>query len=241
MIDHLHTLVGAYALDALTPPEELSFEDHLDSCASCREELQSLRATAARLGSAAAVPPAPGVRIRLMEAVRRTPQERPRVVAVTQSRWRRQLPLLAAAAAVLAVVASLGAFAVEQDRVNSVVQAQSSVSQVLGARDAQDSTVHLQGGGRMRVVSSPALDSAVVVMADLPDPGESSTYQLWQIGASGRPMSAGVIDRQQLGQPALQLLPDLQSATALAVTVEPVGGSTKPTTRPLATVDLTKS
>lgn len=242
MSDDLHTLVGAYALDALAPSEEVRFEDHLATCAACRQELDELLATAARLGEAVALPPPPEMRLRLMEAVRRTPQERPLVASIRPTGWRRQAPLLLAAAAVLAVVASLGAFFVERERLEDVQASQSTVSSVLIAPDAQDSTTELDDGGRVRVVSSVALDQAVVLMADMPSPGAEKSYELWSVGDDG-PVSEGVIAASDLGSANLHLVDALDAASALAVTVEPEGGSPtgKPTSDPVVSVDLTNT
>ncbi|MDQ3628635.1 MAG: anti-sigma factor [Actinomycetota bacterium] len=239
MSDDLHTLVGAYALDALAPSEEVRFEDHLATCSACRQELDELLATAARLGEAVAVAPSPEVRRRLMEAVRRTPQERPLVASIRPGGWRRQAPLLLAAAAVLAVVASLGAFFVERERLEDFQASQSTLSSVLTAPDAQDTTTRVDGG-RVRVVSSPALDQAVVLMADMPSPGENKAYELWSVGDDG-PVSEGVISTSDLGSAGLHLIDTLDAASSLAMTVEPEGGSPtgKPTSDPVVSVDLT--
>jgi len=241
MSDDLHTLVGAYALDALAPSEEVRFEDHLATCAACRQELDELLATVARLGEAVAMPPPPEMRLRLMEAVRRTPQERPLVARMRPKGWRRQAPLLLAAAAVLAVVASLGAFVVERERLEEVQAAQSTLSSVLTAPDAQDATAELDGG-RVRVVSSLALDQAVVLMADMPSPGAGKSYELWSIGDDG-PVSEGVLPASDPGSADMHLIDELDAAGALALTVEPEGGSPtgKPTTNPVVSVDLTST
>jgi len=238
--DDLHTLVGAYALDALTPSEEVRFEDHLATCAACRQELDELLATAARLGEAVAVPPDPQMRARLMEAVRRTPQERPMVVHIRPSGWRRQAPRLLAAAAVVAVVASLGAFFVERERLQEFQASQSTLSTVLTAPDGRDSVEELDNGGRLRVVSSMALDQAVVLTADLPPPGDDKAYELWSVGDDG-PVSEGVISAAVLGSADLHLVDSLDAAATLALTVEQEGGSPtgKPTTNPVVSVDLT--
>lgn len=240
MSDDLHTLVGAYALDALSPSEEVRFEDHLATCAACRQELGELLATAARLGEAVAMTPAPEMRTRLMEAVRRTPQERPLLASIRPGGWRQQAPRLLAAAAVLAVVASLGAFFVERERLQDVQSAQSALSSVLTAADAQDTTEEFDNGGRLRVVSSAALDQAVVLMADMPSPGDDRSYELWSVGDDG-PVSEGVVSAADLASPDLRLIDALDAASTLAVTVEPAGGSPsgKPTTDPIVSVDLT--
>ena len=54
----IHTLSGAYALDALDPAQAAAFERHLESCEPCREEVSSFRAAVAAMAEdAAAVPP----------------------------------------------------------------------------------------------------------------------------------------------------------------------------------------
>ena len=47
----LHLLTGSYALDALTGDEQADFEEHLDRCPACAEEVRGLRETAARLAA----------------------------------------------------------------------------------------------------------------------------------------------------------------------------------------------
>src|ERR671929_154341 len=51
----VHTLSGAYALDALDPEEASEFRAHLEGCAACRQEVRELRDAAASMGAAAAV------------------------------------------------------------------------------------------------------------------------------------------------------------------------------------------
>ena len=47
----VHTLSGAYALDALTEIERAGFARHLAECAVCATEVAEFRETAARLGA----------------------------------------------------------------------------------------------------------------------------------------------------------------------------------------------
>ena len=61
----IHTLAGAFALDALTEFERASFARHLTECESCAAEVAELTETAARLAAPAwETPPA-----RLRDAV----------------------------------------------------------------------------------------------------------------------------------------------------------------------------
>jgi len=45
----VHQLLGAYLLGGLEPDEARAFEDHLDSCADCRQELEELASLPALL------------------------------------------------------------------------------------------------------------------------------------------------------------------------------------------------
>ena len=67
--DHdLHTLAGAYVLDAITDAERARFAAHLADCAGCRDEVDELREAAARLGTAHAVRPRPELREQTIRA-----------------------------------------------------------------------------------------------------------------------------------------------------------------------------
>jgi len=239
MSEDLHTLVGAYALDAVSFEERDHFEQHLHKCVACRDELAGLEATTSRLGVAVAAPPNPELRVRVLAAAARTPQERTVMGTVLQGPWHRWGPRLLAAAAVLAVVASIGAFVVEQERRQDVEQQQVAVSAVLAAEDAEDQALTLDNGARLRVVSSPSLGQAVVVSSDMPEAGPGKDYEVWAVGEEG-PVSAGLMKPGESGRPQAQIVDGLDDASTLAITVEPEGGSPsgKPSTKPIATVDL---
>jgi anti-sigma-K factor RskA len=238
MSDNVHTLVGAYALDAVTADEREVFEQHLHTCAACREELVGLQATSARLGVAVAAPPSADLRARVLAAAARTPQERPRVATVLPGPWRRWAPALAAAAAVLAVVGSLGAYVVERGRAQDAQDQQAAIAEVLAAPDANLQALTLDGA-RLRVISSPTLGQAVVTSAEMPAPDEGKDYELWAVDADGAE-SVGLMEPDPDGDPQTQLVDDLDGATALAITVEQEGGSPSraPTSDPIVTVDL---
>lgn len=69
MTTDLHTLTGAYALDALPGPERAAFEAHLDGCEPCRAEVAELVATAARLGETLHAAPPPGLREQVLARI----------------------------------------------------------------------------------------------------------------------------------------------------------------------------
>ncbi|GGO79858.1 anti-sigma factor [Wenjunlia tyrosinilytica] len=65
----LHTLTGAYAVHALFGREREAFLRHLVVCEACAQEVRELEATAARLGSAAAVTPPPRMKEQVLARI----------------------------------------------------------------------------------------------------------------------------------------------------------------------------
>ena len=65
-------------------------------------------------------------------------------------------------------------------------------------------------------------------------PPEGHTYQAWQI-VDGAPVSVGVLHTHS-GQVAFSA--DLSAASAIALSLEPLGGSAAPTTPPILVTEL---
>ena len=220
----LHQLAAAYALDALEPDERERFEDHLAACSDCTADVAEFRATAHHLAAAAAVAPPPELRAEILSRVAVTPQPSAADGRPAAGRWR-VLPL--AAAAVMIVVA-LGMAVVargaltERDRADELLA-------VLASADA--SVVQLQPAdvaGTVRVVWSPSEEAAVVVGADLPDPGDELTYELWALAADG-PRSAGLFIPDSEGRVEQRLDLPADPERGWGITIEPAGGSPQPT------------
>ena len=68
----VHTLVGPYAMDAISAPDRARFDRHLARCEDCAREIASLREATARLAAAAAVSPPPALKARVMAAAAAT-------------------------------------------------------------------------------------------------------------------------------------------------------------------------
>lgn len=77
----LHTLTGAYAVDALPEEERELFEAHLAVCGACEQEVRELQATAARLGAISVAGPSAGLRGRVLAEIDGVRQERPESAA----------------------------------------------------------------------------------------------------------------------------------------------------------------
>ncbi|MGW2282116.1 anti-sigma factor [Streptomyces sp. NPDC001770] len=260
-----HDASGAYALHALPEDERLAFERHLAECESCREEVAGLQATAALLGVAAAVTPPVALRDEVLRKVAATPQEKrvgprrspapPRQAPVA---WQpapaapaadgrahapsRNLPRLALAACVAAVLA-LGVatwqYREAEDARTGARQArerQDEVARVLTAPDVQLETQGLRGGGTATVAVSRSENAATLAVHDLPRLPAGNVYEAWFI-EGGKPVPAGLLSRDP-GRRLTFLDGPVDDATAVALSVEPAGGSEQPTTVPLGAVPL---
>jgi anti-sigma-K factor RskA len=237
----LHTLTGGYALDALDAEERVEFEQHLDECESCRQEVAELSATSARLGAAAWSPAPAGLRARVLAEVAGTRQQPPLVDQSASARrradlaWFRQ-PLGVAASILLVLTLGLAAFATAQSRrADQAEQLATRIAAVATDPGAVKATRPLPSGGQGTLVS--ARGQAIFRASGLPALPGDRTYQLWVIDASGGARSAGVLGRA-VGGDVQQFVPHVAAAETIGLTVEPSGGSEAPTSDPLLTVPV---
>ncbi|QKW37701.1 anti-sigma factor [Actinomadura sp. NAK00032] len=235
MSDDPHALAGAYALDAIDDAAERRlFEAHLAGCEACATELREFRETTARLAMAAAEAPPAALRGRVLAAVRDVRQLPPappgRAAAPrTARRWRRAAVAGLAAAACLVTAASVGAVIRERHRVERTEAAYREVASVLSAPDARAATGRAAGGGTVTIVASALRGRVVVSASGLRALPPSKAYQLWLIDPAG-PRSAGLLPADRKGP---VVAGTWRPSDRLGVTVEPAGGSARPTTEPL--------
>ena len=227
----LHSLLAPYALDALDTDERSRFETHLDQCGDCRTELAGFVATATRLGGAQSHTPPAGLRDRLLATVASTPQERPVVTALAQrGAFRRTVPRLAMAAAFMVGAVGVGGYFVEHDQASEYRADRDAITSVLAAADADTATKRFDGGGNVRLISSAAKDSAVIIASDLPGLKGGRVYQVWLV-KDDSPESQGMF-----ASSGSMIMKGLDGVDRVAITVEPRGGSKQPTTTPIATI-----
>ena len=238
----IHTLAGAYALDAIDDVERARFGRHLAACSSCRAEVAELTETMATLSEATAEVPPDRLRAATLARSLATAQSHrvthPRVNGLPAVRWQR----VTAAAAL--VVALAGAAAVGYEvanhsagTANSRVSAENKqIAAVLAAPDARLHTATATGGGQVTVVTSRSHNEAVAVLNKLPSPGADHTYQLWVI-SNGTPRSAGFLATGSTG--GTELVSGVRGAQSVGITREPAGGSKTPTPPLVAQLPLT--
>ena len=228
MSTDLHTLSGAYAIDALSPAEAEEFEKHLDQCPACRDEVLELQAAAARMGASEATMPPPSLKARVLAAADELPQLPPKVTAIEERRSRRWVPRLAglAAAAVLLAAAAVGISRPwEQD---PPPVAGNPVSEVFNAPDAHVATVKTADGHRLTVATSPDSGQMALETESLGRLRGDKVYQMWA-EHNKKVTSIGVIE--DLGDGKVMPIPTY--GTRVTITVEPEGGSRKPTSPPI--------
>ncbi|MEV7603238.1 anti-sigma factor [Kitasatospora sp. NPDC089797] len=242
-----HTLTGAYAAHALDPEESAAFELHLADCPACAQEVAGFAATLARLGSAGAVVPPEALKVRVMAALPGVRQEAPRTAAGPGSArpgrragaWTKF-----ALAACLAVATGAGALAVQQhgqaerarDRAAAVQQESDRLTALLTAPDARTVTGSATGGsGVGTVVWSQERGRAAFLASGMPVPAAGTTYELW-FDDAGTMRPAGLLPS---GEGALLLSGPLRGAKGVGVTVEPAGGSAKPSGAPVMLLAFT--
>ena len=257
----IHTLTGAYALNALPEDERAAFEEHLDRCDACALETAEFLATAAKLGGLLHEPAPAELKASILDEVDRTRQDRPstggdaQVVDLSSRRaappaWVTWVTASAAAVAAIAVVVmgvQLGSVNDRLEQAESIasqaaqqldeVQSRSArIEQLLAAPDIQTISYE-QEEVQGRLVVSDELGEAVFVASGLDPAPHEHTYELWVIGDDGA-VPAGLFDVDD-GATVTQIVEgDFASAAALGVTVEPAGGSPQPTTDPVMVMEL---
>ncbi|MBQ0878946.1 anti-sigma factor [Streptomyces rochei] len=252
----LHSLAAPYALDALDGAERDRFERHLRTCDRCAAETRALSEDAVRLAWSTAAPAPAALRDRVLAAVRTTAQE----PAPGRGRPARRLPphvwggpptpersrplgrrpplppFATATAAAALVVASL--FAVQADRTraerDTARDRAREIAHVLAAPDARAAHGEDDGGRGIGVVASASEGRAVVTLSGYREPSGDRVHQLWVMRPGAEARSLGLFE----GDTPLVATGLDRSATSLAVTVEPGGGSHRPTSRPVLQLTL---
>jgi anti-sigma-K factor RskA len=239
MSTDLHTLSGAYAIDALSPAEAAEFEKHLDDCPACRDEVRELQGAAARLGAGEASVPPPSLKARVLAAADQQPQLRPKVADLAARRSLRWVPRAAAALAGVAAAAVLGIAALggigwptgDGGR-DAPPVAGNEVSQVFEAPDAHVETVKTADGHRLTVATSSDSGQMAIRTTTLAKLKGDRVYQMWA-KHNGRVTSVGLIEDLSAGK----VMPIPTYGTTVAITVEPEGGSKQPTNPPIVEMD----
>jgi anti-sigma-K factor RskA len=256
--EELRSQLGAFVLGALAPAEQAEVRAHLAGCDECAAEVRSLRPVVDSLAwSVEPVEPPAAVRERILSATAKSAAI-PAAAPSTGTRRGSVLPWLAAAAS-LVLAAALGVYAsqlrgrvqtLEQELREAILQVQAGERQTAQARlvatnaerqlsvlAAPDVTqVALKGQAVAPQASARALWSRsrglLLAASNLPALPPGRTYQFWVISGKMPPISDGWIFKTDAsgGVTTMFTTPaTLPAPTAMAVSIEPDGGTTSPT------------
>ena len=253
-----HQLSGAYALDAVTAEEAAEMERAMAASEDLRSEVAELTDTAVLLGLAVpSAEPPPALRSRLLAAIETTPQlprrlPPPQQEPVDQSpaaevpdpraqeaqrRWfARPGVLLAAIAAAAALLFGAGVLVDGVLRTGSSPSASPTFSQIQAAADVRHRTARVAGGGEVALYWSQQLGASAVVVTGRSAP-TGKALQLWRM-EGGSAKSAGLYRATDGGRSQV-LKGAMHKGQVFGITVEPEGGSPKPTTAPIVAIPIT--
>jgi anti-sigma-K factor RskA len=259
--DEVSELLGAFALDAVEHDEYEEIEAHLAECPRCRAEVDAHREVAAALGNsveplpdglwesiATRLPPRPDEGRPPMPLLLRAGDEAdedgrtttrkfrgPRGTRSSRSRLA-AVGSVAVAAAAAAIV--LGVNLVHDD--NQISKLQHAIG--TSSHTAVQAALHTPGSELVNVKSPSHQQLAqfvvvpdgqgYLVKSNLPALASGQTYQLWGV-INRRSISLGL-----MGQSPSQVTftsAGSRTPSALAITVEPAGGSVTPTAPMLGT------
>lgn len=228
-----------YALDAVSEEERNTLKDYISGDtpevrSAFDQRVSSARETLALAYAVDEVEPPPGLFDKIVKSLPAegaapappTAKSDDQPVDELASRRDRRRPslgrwLIAAAAA---VVVAVGGVTVAQN-----LQPASTQEQILQAADVQRQEIAIGETGTAELAYSKAQDAAVVTLDGVPAPPEGKVYQMWRLPADGAsPESLGTMTGEDVAHTELTV-EGINSYTALAITVEPEGGSEQPT------------
>jgi anti-sigma-K factor RskA len=234
--DEMLDAVAAYALGALSPHEASEVVAHLRDCPECRAEYRLLQPAVtavaysaeacADAGSGATVA-SPLLKARIMKQVRgeiRRPRE--------SRRW----PAYAAAAACLALAIIAGGFDLSlSDRLNRERAQIAEQNQTIADFMAPDSHRRAFAHGEVLMHGQ----RLYIAMRDMPMPPRGKVYQAWTLAKGAKNVAPSkTFMPAATGMTVVRLPEAATTLAAVAVSIEPEGGSQQPTSKPIAMVSL---
>ncbi|MFY9559916.1 MAG: anti-sigma factor [Terriglobales bacterium] len=235
--------LALYALGSLTGDERAVLERHLEGCAPCRRELESLRGDLSLLSLTTAGPKPPArSKQRLMAAIAAEPRRPMAVPTPARSRsWWGLLGWVAAAAMVLWCVGLLVRNSSLQRDVASLraqftgqqIELQQAKEIVATLLDPDAKKVELVATGskpqpRGKAIYQRRNRSLIFLASSLPPLPPEKIYELWLFPANGgAPIAAGLFKPDARGNATVvnPPLPEGIEAKNFAVTLEPESGS----------------
>jgi len=240
---------AALAIGALSLAEAERVRAHLAICEECRAEYVALAPLVGAISTPEAdlAPPSPLLRERIMAQVAPGAKVRSLPRSTRAPAW--PLYLVAAASFVAALVSTFN-LATTRESMNQMK------TRVVALQRRVDSLTHSLQSAQMAAIDLTSADATrmpvhhgeivmrhgrmYLAMHDMPMPPRGHVYQAWVMPRGGKkiePSATFMPDRD-----GVAVVPiaehDAGSMTEVAVSVEPVGGSKQPTTKPMFVASL---
>ena len=236
--DELLDNVAAYALGVLPPAEAAAVESHLQTCKQCRAEYEYLRPAVTAVAYSAeactdeksgGVAASPLLKARIMRRVRTE------AAAARPTRLRFGPGYVVAAACLaIAILAAFTAFSLNR-RLNQELAQSALQSQTIADLTSPQSAHYRFASGEVVTHS----DRLYLTMHGLAAPPPGRVYQAWTLAkGSTRVAPSSTFVPANGGTAVLRLPQSATNVVAVAVSVEPEGGSQQPTTKPIALVKI---
>jgi anti-sigma-K factor RskA len=239
--ERFEDLRDAYVLGALPEEERLEFERYLAAHQDLQAEVEDLGAVAGLLAlSPREQEPPPELRRRIMEVVEAEAAEaahpetsrRSWLAGLWEALGIRDLALTGAAILVIGLFSWSMLLQGEVQELQGRVQSLQSQPQ---DQSQGPQMIALAGAGTEQGIRAELVtlegDRAVLVAEKMPPAPEGKTYQIWVIKGD-TPQPSGLFEPKGGSIVAVVENP-VERADAVAVTIEPKGGSKKPTTDPM--------
>ncbi len=253
MDERLEELFPFYMLGVLTDEERTQIDAYVAGDADARARLnEAIRAAAALPYTARPIAPRAQVKQAILARVKADAPTRLASASMPFSAklarwldrpaWRIAMPLVAVASLIVAVVVGVWAISLsnevtrlraDQAALQSEILTQREVLAQVALPQARAMAIagtQAQPNAYGQMIANPNANSGVLIVADLTPLPSGKVYQFWLIKGD-TPVSAGLfsVDAQGRGLLSITTSEPIGSFDAIGVSVEPEGGSPKPT------------
>lgn len=245
----LEELYPAFALDAVDAQDKKRIEEHLATCRDCPEIVASYRSVADMLPLAVPmVEPPDDLKARVLAATvspSRVQQPRLSIWQTLVAGFSNTLRGPAFSAITLLLVLALAIWNISlQNQINQQLASNQQMSSEMTRQRALVSTIaysdaqpkHLEATNAApkaigRIYAAPELNALALIVYDMPSLEQNKVYQIWLIDPKGDRTSGGTftVDTAGRGWVLIRAPKSLDNYQGIGITVEPAGGSPKPT------------
>jgi anti-sigma-K factor RskA len=249
--------VALYALGVLPAAQAQAVREHMATCKLCQAEYDALAPAAALVGVSAEtagdakVCPSTLLKPRIMKKVR---SEAAAAKASSPAGRSQRAPvwpayLVAAACFAIALISTIGNIALNdqlhaaQAQLAALTQRSNALARTLAQEHVTLADMLGTDTKRYEVTGGAVItrgSHVYLAMSTMPEPPKGQVYQAWTLAKGAKKVAPSVTFVPDAhGATVISLPIDARTTAAVAVSLEPDGGSKQPTTKPILLVPLT--